>query len=75
MLQYIAIYIAISNILIFLSGVLYCIAAMNIAIYRYIVILLQSLVWIMVNRWNVMNIDIFMHSMHAMICTQWCLRY
>ena len=40
---------------------------MNIAIYRYIVILLQSLVWIVVNRWNVMNIDIFMHSMHAMI--------
>ena len=47
---------------------MYCIAAMNIAIYRYIVILLQSLVWIVVNnRWNVMNIDIFMHSMHAMI--------
>ena len=31
--------VAISNILIFLSGVLYCIAAMNIVIYCNIVIL------------------------------------
>ena len=34
-------YIAISNISIFLSGVLCCIAVVNIAIYRYIVILLH----------------------------------
>ena len=34
-------YIVISNISIFLAGILYCIAAINIAIYRYIVILLH----------------------------------
>ena len=36
-------YIAISNISIFLSGILYCIAAIDIAIYQYIVILLHPL--------------------------------
>ena len=37
-------YIAISNISIFLSGILYCIAVVNIAIYQYIVILLHPLI-------------------------------